>query len=56
MYLDRVHDSWLTAPKTLEIPYGKNHEGILCYVNEVTFGKLVGNLTVGVGCQENRTS
>ena len=27
-----------------------------CYVNEVTFGKSLGNLRVGAGCQGNEPS
>ena len=41
---------WLIAPKTLGILCGESR-GVFCYVNEVAFGKHLGNLKLGACCQ-----
>ena len=32
----------------------REKENVFCYVNEVTFGKPLGHLRVGAGCQEKQ--
>ena len=54
IYLVFLHNSWLTAPKTFDTSCDKNNEGVLCYVNEVTFGKPLGTLRIGAGCLGNQ--
>lgn len=43
--------SWHRAAKTLGISCDKSNKGIICYVNEATFGKsLVVYQRMGAGC------
>lgn len=44
MYLVLVHGAWLTAPKALGNFCDKSYKDVFCYINEVTFGKPLGNL------------
>lgn len=42
MYLNFIHDSWLTASKTFSISCDKGLNSVIHYFNEVTFGKPLG--------------
>ena len=40
------------APQTFGISQVMNHKGVLCYVNEMTTGKPLGNLRIGAVARE----